>query len=88
MSMQQRVRPAVPSPKVERLKGRFLMIDEVQAMQARLDRLESLVGTAYGESGTVRPALQNAAAQQDINQMRVEIQAIANFLRDNDPARA
>jgi outer membrane murein-binding lipoprotein Lpp len=54
-------------------------------LKARLDRLESLVGTAYAANGTVRPALENAALQQDVEQMRVEVQAVCNFLRDNDP---
>lgn len=56
-------------------------------MRARLDRLESLVGTAYGSAGTVRPALENAARQEDITQMRQEIAAVIGFLRDNDPNR-
>lgn len=63
----------------------FLVIDEVQGMKARLDRLESLVGTAYGPNGTVRTALENAVLQQDIAQMRLEIQAVLSFLRDNAP---
>lgn len=54
-------------------------------MRARLDRLESLVGTAYGPDGTVRPALQNAVAQTDVEQMRQEVQAVIDFLRDNNP---
>lgn len=53
--------------------------------QARLDRLESLVGTAFSASGTVRPALENAALQTDVEQMRQEVQAVINFLRDNNP---
>lgn len=53
----------------------------------RLDRLESLVGTAYGEAGTIRPALQNALAQPDEQQLRQEVTSVLNFLRDNDPAR-
>jgi hypothetical protein len=88
MSTTDKPPTSVGGGEMTRIRMEFRMIDEVQAMQARLDRLESLVGTAYGANGTVRPALENAAAQQDINQMRVEIQAVANFLRDNDPARA
>ena len=61
------------------------MIDEVEAMRERLSRLESLVGTAYGPSGTVRTALENAVLQQDIDQQRQEVQAVINFLRDSDP---
>jgi hypothetical protein len=59
--------------------------DDLQAMRDRLDRLESLVGTAYGSAGTVRTALENAALQQDVEQMRQEVQAVINFLRDNNP---
>lgn len=58
---------------------------ELVEMKQRLDRLESLVGTAYGASGTVRPALENAALQLDVEQMRQEVQAVINFLRDNNP---
>jgi hypothetical protein len=61
------------------------MSDEISDLKARLDRLESLVGTAYAANGTVRPALENAAAQQDIEQMRTEVVAVGNFLRDNNP---
>lgn len=61
------------------------MIDEVQGMKQRLDRLESLVGTAFNADGTVRPALQNALAQPDEQQLRQEVQAVLNFLRDNAP---
>jgi hypothetical protein len=61
------------------------MVDEMQAMRERLDRLESLVGTAYGESGTVIPALLNAMNQTDPAQARHEVGAVIGFLRDNRP---
>ena len=61
-------------------------MDETQQLRDRLDRLESLVGTAYGAAGTVRPALEDAVLQQDIEQMRQEVTAVINFLRDNNPA--
>jgi hypothetical protein len=54
-------------------------------MRAQLDRLESLVRTAYGAGGTVRPALENALATPDEQQLRQEVTAVANFLRDNNP---
>lgn len=60
------------------------MADEAYA---RMDRLESLVGTAYGANGTVIPALENAARQEDVDQMRQEIASVIGFLRDNDPNR-
>lgn len=56
------------------------MIDEVQGMKARLDGLELLVGTA-------RPALQHALAQPDEQQLRREVQAVVNALRDYEPKR-
>jgi hypothetical protein len=60
------------------------MADE---LTARLDRLESLVGTAFNDDGTVIPALENAARQEDVNQMRHEIASVVGFLRDNNPNR-
>ena len=62
------------------------ILQEYEDLRQRVDRLESLVGTAYGASGTVRPALENAVLQQDVEQLRQEVQAVLNFLRDNDPA--
>lgn len=61
------------------------MIDDVQQLRARLDRLESLVGTAYAADGTVRTALEAAVLQQDIEQLRQQVTAVINFLRDNAP---
>lgn len=55
--------------------------------QSRLDRLESLVGTAYADDGTVIPALTNAANQTDLEQMRQEVYAVIGFLRENNPNR-
>lgn len=54
------------------------MIDEVQGMRARLDRLESLVGA-------VGPALRDALAQPDEQRLRREIRAVLDVLRDNAP---
>lgn len=60
---------------------------ELEDMRARLDRLESLVGTAYHDDGTVIPALQAAAERQDGETMRSEVRAVISFLRDNNPHR-
>jgi hypothetical protein len=57
----------------------------VDELQARLDRLESLVGVAYNDDGVILPALHNAIAQTEIEQMRHEVQAVVNFLRENRP---
>lgn len=63
------------------------MIDEVQQLRAERDRYASLVGTAYGPAGTIIPALENAARQEDRDQMRREVEAVIEFLRQNDPNR-
>lgn len=60
-------------------------MSEIDELRGRLDRLESLVGTAYNRTGTIRPALESAMLQTDIAQMRQEVQSVVNFLRDNSP---
>ena len=60
-------------------------MDELQELRAQRDRLASLVGTAYNADGMVRQALENAALQADVEQMRQEVVAVINFLRDNNP---
>jgi hypothetical protein len=52
---------------------------------AERDRYASLVGTAYNSDGAVRTGLDGAVMQQDIDEMRVQVQAVVNFLRDNNP---
>ena len=54
---------------------------------ATVDRLTSLVGTCMNDDGTVIPALENAARQEDIDQMRQEVQSVIAFLRENNPNR-
>jgi len=63
-------------------------MDEMSQLRDQVDRLTSLVGTAYNDDGTIIPALLNAINQLDINQMRQEVQSVIGFLRDNNPNRA
>jgi hypothetical protein len=60
-------------------------VDDISELNARLDRLESLVGTAYNDDGSVIPALLNAMNQTDPAQMAQEISAVVSFLRSNRP---
>jgi hypothetical protein len=62
-------------------------MSEVDEMRARLDRLESLVGTAYADDGTVVPALEAAVDRQDGETVRSEVRNVIQFLRDNNPNR-
>lgn len=73
--------------RVDRVRMGFLMIDEVAGLRARLGRLESLAATAYGPCGAVRTALEHAVLQRDIEQMRLEVRAVLNVLRDYEPNR-
>jgi len=59
----------------------------VDEQSATVDRLTSLVGTCMNDDGTVIPALENAARQEDIDQMRQEVQSVIAFLRENNPNR-
>ena len=60
-------------------------MDELQELRAQRDRLASLVGTCMNEDGTIIPALENAANQTELEQMRHEVNAVIGFLRDNNP---
>jgi exonuclease VII small subunit len=60
---------------------------ELDAAVAQRDRLASLVGTCMNEDGTVVPALVNATAQTELEQLRHEVNAVIAFLRENNPNR-
>lgn len=63
------------------------ILAELERVKGERDRLESLVGTAYHEDGTVIPALLNVLAQTELTQALQEVQAVIGFLRTNDPHR-
>jgi hypothetical protein len=75
------IRPLV----IERLEGSWTMVDEMQDMRARLDRLESLVGTCYHEDGSILPGLLEAVAQTDVDTMRGKVEAVIQFIRASNP---
>lgn len=62
-------------------------MDEQRELRQQIERLTSLVGTAYNDDGTIIPALENAAQQDDVEQMRQEVGAVVGFLRANNPNR-
>ena len=53
-----------------------------------LDRLRTLVGVAYSETGTVVPALAAALANPDDVNLRMQTDAVLRFLRANNPNAA
>lgn len=57
----------------------------VDTVEAERDRFGSLVGVAYQPDGAVRAGLEGAVLQQDAESMRQQVQAVLNFLRDNNP---
>lgn len=59
------------------------MVEEQQ--QAQMDRLASLVGTAFNREGTVRETLRRIIQMDDPSAMRHEAEMLDNFLRDACP---